>query len=357
MELVYLYCILTLGQGIFLGIYLLRRKNQLSEQLLAVIVFIEVFTLYDELFLFFSESSLPIWLYYIGTPLMAAIGPLVLGYVHFSVKPQVKFRRTQLAHLLPVLLAVIVAISSYHLLSFEGKIEYVAYFQQQMSMGGSGKSFLEFLINNVFRIYTLSYLIMAWRYLVRPSKHASSPAKKWFSKLLISGFMLVIAITFILEWLPTFGNYRFSFFLVVFSTQIFALIYIYFNPPKNLLKADKYRKSGLTSKQEDDLLQRLKTSLDQEEVFKDSLLTLPKLSKQLGTNGHYLSQVINGSFDKSFNELINEYRIQNACKLLHKKDNQSVEDIGEASGFASSSSFFRIFKKSTGLTPTKYREQ
>ncbi|NQZ78066.1 MAG: hypothetical protein HRT61_18475 [Ekhidna sp.] len=76
MELVYLYCILTLGQGVFLSIYLLKTKTELPDRLLAAIVFIEVFTLYDELFLFFSESGLLIWLYYIGTPLMAAIGPL-----------------------------------------------------------------------------------------------------------------------------------------------------------------------------------------------------------------------------------------------------------------------------------------
>lgn len=356
MEFVYLYCILTLGQGIFLSIYLLRTEFQFIDRLLAVIMLIEVFTLYDELFLFFSESSLPIWLYYIGTPLMAAVGPLVLGYVYFLQKPQAHIKSVHFLHFLPALLTVLIAVSNYHVLSLGDKVAYVIYFQQEMSEGNSNKSFLELLINNVFRIYTLTYLIVAWRYLLRSNNQVYSPAKKWFSKLLISGFILVITITFILEWFPASSNYRFSFFLIIFSSHIFALTYIYFNPPKSLLKANKYRKSGLTSEDENDLLEGLKSSLDQEEVYKDPLLTLPKLAKKLGTNGHYLSQIINSSFNKSFNELINEYRVKDSCALLSNDHELSIEEVADASGFASSSSFFRVFKKQMGQTPAKYRK-
>ncbi|NQZ78065.1 MAG: AraC family transcriptional regulator [Ekhidna sp.] len=257
---------------------------------------------------------------------------------------------------MPAILAILVAVTNYHVLSIKDKIEYVAYFRQQMLEGDGSKSFLEFLISNLFRVYTLTYLLLAWRCLVRSKKQVASPAKKWFSKLLISGFVLVITITSIIEWFPLSVNYRFSFFLLVFSTHLFGLIYIYFNPPKYLVKADKYRKSGLTSKEENDLLQRLVVCLDEEEIFKDPLLTLPKLARQLGTNGHYLSQIINSSFNKSFNELINEYRVKKACVLLGNEKSQSVEEMGETSGFASASSFFRVFKKQIGQTPAQYRK-
>ena len=71
---------------------------------------------------------------------------------------------------------------------------------------------------------------------------------------------------------------------------------------------------------------------------------------------HHLSQIINQEFGKNFFDLINSYRIEKS-KLLMKDSNTAnltLEAIGLQSGFGSASSFYRSFKKQTGITPNAF---
>lgn len=56
---------------------------------------------------------------------------------------------------------------------------------------------------------------------------------------------------------------------------------------------------------------------------------------------------------RTVTEFINEWRVQQACLLL--RQDIPITEVGYASGFAHLSHFNRLFRRSTGLTPSAYR--
>ena len=72
-------------------------------------------------------------------------------------------------------------------------------------------------------------------------------------------------------------------------------------------------------------------------------------------NKYYISHIFKESMGISLHQYIIQRRIE-ACKnaLLTQK---SLEEIAELFGFANYSSFFRLFKKTYGMSPKEYREE
>jgi len=93
-----------------------------------------------------------------------------------------------------------------------------------------------------------------------------------------------------------------------------------------------------------------------DKVYLEPSLTIHFLAGQLETNNKYLSQLINNEFNKSFVVFINEYRIEEAKRLLLDVNSKhlSIEGIGYEAGFKSKSAFNSAFKKFTGDTPSSF---
>lgn len=68
----------------------------------------------------------------------------------------------------------------------------------------------------------------------------------------------------------------------------------------------------------------------------------------------YLSKIFNQEFGQSFSDFVNSYRIEKSKELLIKED-ISMPEIAERSGFNSVSTFRRAFIKHTGLKPSQYK--
>jgi YesN/AraC family two-component response regulator len=79
----------------------------------------------------------------------------------------------------------------------------------------------------------------------------------------------------------------------------------------------------------------------------------------LGTNRNYLSQAINQHTDEHFTQIINRYRVNEAKRLLEQRTNTEdefpPEEVYTIAGFNSTTSYYRIFKHFTGLTPKEYQ--
>lgn len=100
----------------------------------------------------------------------------------------------------------------------------------------------------------------------------------------------------------------------------------------------------------------LNKSMVEKELFKTKELRITDLTFLIGTNRTYLSQAINQEFGCSFSEFVNQYRIAYAKKLM-KDETLSICEIADMAGFASESTFFRIFKKATGMSPDRWRKK
>ena len=85
-------------------------------------------------------------------------------------------------------------------------------------------------------------------------------------------------------------------------------------------------------------------------------ITLSDISKSLHVNPTYFSSLFTREMGKTFSEYLMELRISKAEELL-KNTGLSILDAATASGFDDQSYFTKVFRKHTGLTPGKYREQ
>ncbi len=96
--------------------------------------------------------------------------------------------------------------------------------------------------------------------------------------------------------------------------------------------------------------------MEEKKVFLNSELTIDELSNVMGVNKHHLSQVINSTTGSNFFHFVNKYRVLEFQQVLkeNRYPNYSLTGAALECGFNSSSSFYSIFKKYTGMTPKQY---
>jgi len=141
---------------------------------------------------------------------------------------------------------------------------------------------------------------------------------------------------------------------------IYFIGYLGFSRSKLLngikVQEQKYQSSTITATAGEQILQKVKTHLEQTKAFTDNELRLGTLALELGITTHQLSQVINEHASTSFPDFVNSYRIAEAKKRLFDNDvrmNQLAIDVG----FNNKTTFNLAFKKFVGCSPTEFRKR
>ena len=89
------------------------------------------------------------------------------------------------------------------------------------------------------------------------------------------------------------------------------------------------------------LRSRLKKMFEEEQIYLNKDLTIWELSKKLGSNRTYISQIINTDYGQNFSTFVNSYRVHHAQKLQQSNPELSQIDIADLSGFGSIRSWKR----------------
>ncbi|PKA16815.1 AraC family transcriptional regulator [Leptospira haakeii] len=131
----------------------------------------------------------------------------------------------------------------------------------------------------------------------------------------------------------------------------------FFNEITQVIQSAKYQNTPLLSKEIEAANSKLKELLETKNLYRDSELRLVDLAAELGLNLHQTSRYLNEVHKMNFYELINRYRVQEACKRLIEESDSSVLDIAFAVGFNSKSTFHSQFVKFIGMSPALYRKQ
>lgn len=103
----------------------------------------------------------------------------------------------------------------------------------------------------------------------------------------------------------------------------------------------------------------LNRALQEEKLFLKEDLSLADLADYVGTTDKKLSALLNQLLNQNFFELINDYRVEEVKQKIQSPEfaHYTLLAIAYESGFKSKTSFNRIFKKKTGLSPSGYRKQ
>lgn len=104
-------------------------------------------------------------------------------------------------------------------------------------------------------------------------------------------------------------------------------------------------------------MQRIRQLMEQQQLFLNSELKIGDVAVLLNTNSRYISNCINAEEGVTFSQFVNNYRVAYAKRLLSQLPEKKMSGIYAEAGFSGESSFFRIFKAATGLTPKEWRKQ
>lgn len=98
----------------------------------------------------------------------------------------------------------------------------------------------------------------------------------------------------------------------------------------------------------------IKNFVEEHEYYTNDEVSLDSLSKDLGINRTYVSNVIN-SHEDNFPTFINRYRIQKSINLLSEEHPDSLDNISASVGFKNRKTFYNAFKNLTGLSPSQFK--
>ncbi len=148
---------------------------------------------------------------------------------------------------------------------------------------------------------------------------------------------------------------------ITFSVVFYVLlIFLLFKNNRDRVFKDipeKYNSKKIANTEANDLKIALKKTMQEKQFYKDTDIKLKDIAKVLNISSHKLSQFLNDNLGKSFASFINEYRINEAKRLLILDSQYTIEAIGFEAGFSSKSSFYATFKKEIGVTPLEYKKQ
>ena len=107
-----------------------------------------------------------------------------------------------------------------------------------------------------------------------------------------------------------------------------------------------------------ELAQRVSELVINEQLFLDCRLSLDDVANRLEVSRYYVSHAINNYLGKSFHTFVNELRIEEAARIMGQERGElKVTDVFRHAGFTDRTSFHRVCKQVTGISPSELREK
>ena len=187
---------------------------------------------------------------------------------------------------------------------------------------------------------------------------------KWIVISLIVIFLIVFAIIS--------SGTRFSIirkediFRLVSNTQsIYIICIVYFslrqsviiNQNVSLVKVTNFKEKTIIDNKAIAISEQLLDYMTKEKPYLDESLSLSKLASLINISTNQLSQIINQTLNTNFYQFVNSYRVEEVkVKLKEPKySHYSILGVAYECGFNTKSTFNKIFKEQTGMTPSEYR--
>lgn len=125
------------------------------------------------------------------------------------------------------------------------------------------------------------------------------------------------------------------------------------------VNTDRKKSLPISEEQKMATANRITALMEEEKLFMQHDLSLYDLAQKLDMHKNYVSHIINDVFEANFFTYINNYRVEEAKKMLLDSnfDNLSIEGIASSVGFKTRNVFYPVFKKVVGMTPFQYKKE
>ncbi|NOU59682.1 helix-turn-helix domain-containing protein [Marinifilum caeruleilacunae] len=358
-------------------IIFLKRQKSISDYLLMIWVINFVFQ-FGIPFLLERNILLheSIWGAILGG-VMVLHAPFIFVYTNSLTDPGFKINFKNLYHF-GVIFIFIAALVPYLLLDQDARLLQVEN-QQDLSMYMMLPLLTLLLVQVYFLIRTIIVLINHQNNIKNAFSYEKEINLSWIKRIVIALFGIIILnfIGLALVSAHIISVYLLDYVMILLNIVIFFYLayssykqrVIYNNDvdtgQKNIIqtKSSKIKETSRQSinteqDEKDPIIQKLKLLMDTNKPYLEPELNIGNIANELHIHSHQLSKIINSKLGVNFFEFINEYRVNEFKSLAANPKNKHISILGLAmdAGFNSKATFNRIFKKTTGLTPSEFRE-
>ncbi len=360
----------TLAAGITITllalVFLLKQNSKKYPQFLLIVFYLLIFFILLNLYADIHQLSIAFLISFIPHDIARwLIGPLLFLYVKSLFISSRQIRKLSCYHLLPTLFYCLVF--SIPLLIQEVipsiRIRY-------LSVLDDYDNWLAILAG----IYTLGYLLAtirnsaAFMRLIKSNYSNLTNKDLYWVKLLLIGSVLVISFDFCLNLYQNFfTSFPINSGVFTLIAMIILIAYLgYYGIgqsgillPKFLLKKHRSTSNLLANSSPEhinDLRLKLEQVLREKKPYLNQELTLIALAELTSTTDKKLSSLLNHHLNISFYDLINRYRVNAVKEMIDEGglEQYTLLGIAYSCGFNSKASFNRVFKKETGISPSRY---
>jgi AraC-like DNA-binding protein len=330
-------------------------QNKQSNRFLASLIFTIALWLIDHFLRISGIYGQNANLYFLPIFYSFAFGPLIYFYVKSLVNQSFIFQKKDYLHFIPVLLQaglyLFLTTKEYSFKNWywENIHQWITY---KIEFDGT---FISMLIYLGLSIRLLkNYQI----YVANNFSETSKIRLNWLKIILI--ILIILCFQWLLEiilrdYFHLFFNYDYSIQILGIMALVLAIGGIrQANLSEVNFEEEVTQKAHIQI--DSQILEQVKNGMDIQKLYLNPTLTLSEFAKELKLNPKIVSQQINTGLGKSFNDFVNEYRVEEVKLRLNSPDLERLTILGIAyeSGFNSKTTFNRIFKDFTGLAPRDF---
>jgi AraC-like DNA-binding protein len=207
-----------------------------------------------------------------------------------------------------------------------------------------------------YSIYCLRYIRSSKIENTRILKLKTSIIKVIGSVYCSLGILTALGLVFLALNIEMIINLRF----VYYCLMLFIFIYVIFFEIQKLVielkNEEKYKNYELKSEEMNEIITVIQSYFKIKKGHLDSEFNLDRLSSDLNISKVKITQSLNVELKTNFYQYINSLRVEEAKRLIDKKQDANFVTIGYESGFKNKSTFYKYFKQITGATPSDYKK-
>ncbi len=244
---------------------------------------------------------------------------------------------------------------------------YHLYYNQEYPISNYYERGLFLYTNMLSFIYIPGVIFFMYRMIISyEKKHVGAIEKikgetTWLKSLIHIGVsivslgMLSAVLGIVLDMKQSYYAYP---FFISLSLWIYWVGYVGVNRSSSSEKLKRLQNTQPSKKLGYDTFIRINEYIITEKKYLSADFNLNTIADRFEISNGYLSQLINANTQKSFNDHINELRVEASKKMLTdvRYNNYTIESIGLECGFKSKSNFYSTFKKFSGQTPNQFKK-